>query len=127
MNAQSLVKEICPTTAQSLIKNGARFVDIRESDDVALLAFVAPHIMNIPLSEFDRRYKEIPKDRDIIVVSSDPQKSLLAAGYLINHGFTNVVNMKYGLKQWVNKGYPTKGDSSMLNDNDTCCSPNSYH
>jgi rhodanese-related sulfurtransferase len=56
-------KEVCPTTTQGLIKNGALLVDVREWNEVKELAFDVPNIMVIPLSEFEERYQEIPKDK----------------------------------------------------------------
>jgi hypothetical protein len=35
---QNLVKEICPTTTQTWVKDGALFVDVREKDEVTQLA-----------------------------------------------------------------------------------------
>lgn len=125
MENQTLVKEICPTTTQSWVANEALLVDVREKGEVAELAFDVPNIINIPLSEFDERFTEIPQSKDIVVVGSDPNKSLRAAGFLINHGYGSVVNMKHGLERWVHKGFPTVGDASTLMNNDSCCSSGS--
>lgn len=64
---QTLVKEICPTTTQELVKNGALLVDVREKDEVAELAFDVPKIMNILLSEFEERFSVIPKDQHTVI------------------------------------------------------------
>lgn len=126
MNAQNLVKEICPTTTQEWIKKGALLVDVREENEVAELAFDVPSIMNIPLSEFESRFAEIPKDRDVIMVCRSGGRSLRAAGYLINHGFNRVVNMEHGMIRWAQKGFPTIGDTSAVlgaNSSGSCCAP----
>lgn len=68
MGKQTLVKEICPTTTQTWVKNGALLVDVREKDEIEQLAFDVPDILNIPLSEFEERYTEIPKDKDVVMV-----------------------------------------------------------
>jgi rhodanese-related sulfurtransferase len=59
MEKQTLVNEICPTTTQSWVKRGALLVDVRERDEVEQLAYDVPNIVNIPLSEFEIRYKEL--------------------------------------------------------------------
>ena len=64
MEKQSLVKEICPTTTQTWVKNGALLVDVREKDEVAELTYNVPNIINLPLSEFEERFNEIPQDKD---------------------------------------------------------------
>jgi rhodanese-related sulfurtransferase len=123
MEKQTLVKEICPTTAQGLIKNGALLVDVREKDEVAELSYDTPDNLNIPLSEFEERFSEIPKNQDVIVVCRDGNRSLRAAGFLINHGYLKVVNMEHGLNRWVQKGFPTKGNTASFqkNKHNTAC------
>lgn len=121
MKTQTLVKEICPTSTQAWIQKGALLVDVREKDEVDMLSFDVPNIINIPLSEFDERYTEIPIKSRIVVVSSNPNKSLLAAGFLINHGYKIVVNMKFGLARWVQKGFPTIGDTSQVDEENSSC------
>lgn len=124
---QTLVNEICPTTTQVWVKRGALLVDVRERDEVEQLAYVVPNIVNIPLSEFEIRYTELPFDKNLIIVCRSGGRSLRAAGFLINHGYDagKVVNMKHGIIRWVQKGFPTKGDTSSVSGTDTnsgCCS-----
>jgi len=124
MENQTLVKEICPTTTQEWVKNGALLVDVRENDEVLQLAYDVPNILHIPLSDFENRYNEIPKDKNVVMVCKVGGRSLRAAGFLINHGYDKVVNMQNGIVRWAEKGFPIKGDTSIyLNkDNTACCS-----
>lgn len=127
MEKQSLVKEICPTTTQTWVKNGALLVDVREKDEVAELAYDVPGIVNIPLSEFEERFNEIPQDRGVVVVCRSGARSLRAAGFLVNHGYTKVVNMEHGMIRWATKGFPTKGNTASViqnSQNTGCCSTN---
>jgi len=123
---QTLVNEICPTTTQGWVKKGALLVDVREKDEVEQLAYDVPNIVNIPLSEFEIRYKELPFDKDLVMVCRGGGRSLRAAGFLINNGYDplKVVNMQHGIIRWAQKGFPTKGDTSVLgtNTNSGCCS-----
>lgn len=124
MENQTLVKEICPTTTQEWVKNGALLVDVREKDEVEQSAFDVPAIVNIPLSEFEDRFNEIPKNKDVVMVCKSGSRSLRAAGFLVNHGYGKVVNMQYGITRWVQKGFPTKGDAAIVADNgasSSCC------
>lgn len=122
MENQTLVKEICPTTTQERIKNGALLIDVRENDEVAALAYDVPNSLHIPLSDFENRYLEIPKDKDVVMVCRSGGRSLRAAGFLVNHGYTNVVNMKHGIEKWVQKGFPTKGETKEIDNQGSCCS-----
>ena len=114
MENQTLVKEICPTTTQSWVKRGALLVDVREANEVNQLAFDVPNLLHIPLSEFEERFTEIPKDQKVVMVCKSGGRSLRAAGFLVNHGYDQVVNMQYGIIRWVQKGFPTIGDSSFV-------------
>jgi len=127
MEKQTLVKEICPTTTQGWVKNGALLVDVREKDEVAELAYDVPNIINIPLSEFEERFNEIPKDKEVVMVCRSGGRSLRAAGFLVNHGYTTVVNMEHGMIRWATKGFPTKGDTSSVlgtTQSTGCCDTN---
>jgi rhodanese-related sulfurtransferase len=125
MENQTLVKEICPTTTQEWVKNGALLVDVREKDEVSELAYDVPNIINIPLSEFEERFNEIPKDKDVVMVCKGGGRSLRAAGFLVNHGYDKVVNMQHGIARWVQKGFPTKGNTTVVTGSDSCCSTSS--
>lgn len=124
MENQSLVKEICPTTTQEWVKNGALVVDVREKGEVAQLAYDVPNIINIPLTEFEERFTEIPKDKAVVMVCKSGGRSLRAAGFLVNHGYDKVVNMQHGIIRWAQKGFPTQGDTSSIlqsTQNSGCC------
>lgn len=126
METQTLVKEICPTTTQEWVKRGALLVDVRESEEVAELACDVHNVVNIPLGEFENRYTELSKEHEMVIVCRSGGRSLRAAGFLINHGYDRekVVNMRHGIIRWVQKGFPTKGDTASVISNSesgACC------
>ena len=128
MENQTLVKEICPTKTQKWVANGALLVDVREKDEVAQLAYDVPNLLHIPLTQFEERFAEIPKDKEVVMVCKSGGRSLRAAGFLVNHGYDNVVNMKHGLIRWTQKGFPTKGDTSSILEHastSSCCNTSS--
>ena len=129
MENQVIVTEICPTKTQVLIKKGALLVDVRENAEVEQLAYDVPNIVYIPLSQFEERYTEIPKDQDVVMVCRSGARSLRAAGFLVNQGYENVVNMKHGMIRWAQKGFPTIGDISTVLENaeaSSCCDSHSH-
>jgi rhodanese-related sulfurtransferase len=124
MENQTLVKEICPTTTQQWVANGALLVDVRETNEVVELSYDVPNIIHIPLTQFEERFTEIPKDKEVVMVCKSGGRSLRAAGFLINHGYDKVVNMQYGMIRWAQKGFPTKGDTASVLGNTQgsgCC------
>ena len=122
METQTLVKEICPSTTQQWVKEGALLVDVREKNEVAEVAYEVPNIMDIPLSEFENRYTEIPKEGNVVMVCQSGGRSLRAAGFLVNHGYEKVVNMQHGMNRWLERGFPVKGNVKPATGGSSCCS-----
>lgn len=114
------VKEVCPTSTQELIKRDYLLLDIREKRETDVLKFDVPKVLYIPMSEIEERYLEIPKDEKIVVVCESGERSWRVVSFLQKLGFTNVINMKKGLEKWVQKGFPTVGDTSSIPEH-TCC------
>lgn len=83
-------------------------MDVREVAEVAEVAYDVPNIINIPLSEFEERFAEVPKDKEVVMVCRSGGRSLKATYFLANHGYTNVVNMQHGILRWAEKGFPIK-------------------
>ncbi|MBC8051772.1 MAG: rhodanese-like domain-containing protein [Sphingobacteriaceae bacterium] len=116
LQKQIITTEICPSIAQTLLKNDAIFVDVRELTEVELLSFKVPQLIILPLSELENRYFELPQDQLLVIVCNNGSRSLKATNFLINKGYNagQVVCMKHGLIKWVQKGFPTVGDASFI-------------
>ena len=128
MEKQIVVKQICPSVTQEWVNKGILLVDVREKNEVEQLAYDVPNIINIPLSEFEERYTELPKNIEMVMVCKSGGRSLRATAFLVNHGYTNVVNMEHGIIRWVQKGFPTIGDTSIVVSSgmsNSCCTPSS--
>ncbi|MBC8052207.1 MAG: rhodanese-like domain-containing protein [Sphingobacteriaceae bacterium] len=121
MENQVLVTEICPTTTQKWIEKGAILLDVRERHEIEQIAFDVRDIINIPISEFEFRYWEVPKDKTVVVVCKAGVRSLRAAAFLIVWGYSRVASMKHGIEHWAQKGYPVKGDTSLILENEYEC------
>lgn len=126
--------EIQPPEALEKSSQGILFVDVREPDEIAQLAYDVPEIVAIPLSQFESRYAEVPRDREIVMVCKGGGRSLKTTRFLRDHGYTQVSNMDGGIIQWVQRGYPVKGAvaaiapassgsccSTQASANDSCC------
>jgi rhodanese-related sulfurtransferase len=111
MTAKTLAeaKEVCPTTTRRLLTEGALMVDVREANEVAALAFEVDSVVNIPLSQFEQRWAELPRDRELVLVCETGARSLKATYFLQYQGYEQVANMGGGLVKWMTKGFPVKG------------------
>ena len=98
------------------VKEGALVVDVRNKNEVAEVTFDVPDYMNIPLGELEERINEIPKEKDIVMVSRSGTRSLKATYFLMNAGYENVSNMDGGILKWLQKGFPTIGEVQSADD-----------
>jgi len=67
-----------------------------------------PGARSIPLAELEDRVNEVPRDRPILAICHSGQRSLAAAGYLIQLGYAAVSNVDGGTAAWVERGYPVE-------------------
>ena len=102
-------REVCPTTTRRLLAEGALLVDVRERAEVARMAFDVPALVQMPLSEFEQRFDELPRDRPLVLACESGPRSLKATYFLMYQGFTDVANMDGGLAKWARKGFPVAG------------------
>lgn len=105
----SPAREVCPTAARLLIAEGALMVDVRELNEVAQVAFDVPGVLLMPMSELQQRLAELPRDRDLVLVCREGERSLKATYFLMYQGYERVANMDGGLSKWARKGFPIKG------------------
>ena len=67
-----------------------------------------PGARSIPLGELERRTREVPADRPVLVICQSGQRSLAAASYLALTGWPDVTNVEGGTGAWVQKGFPVE-------------------
>ena len=118
-------KQVCPTTTQRLVREGALLLDVREAAEVARTAFDVPDLVHIPLMALEQRWNVLPRDRDVVVVCETGERSLKATYFLQFQGFTRVSNMDGGLLKWMRKGFPVRGeryDAAAFVGGGACCS-----
>jgi rhodanese-related sulfurtransferase len=116
-------KQVCPTTTLRMSREGALLVDVRERNEVDGLAFDVPDLVVMPMSEFEQRCAELPRDRDLVMVCRVGERSLKATYYLMCRGYTRVANMEGGIAKWTRKGFPVRGNLSaaIVSSKSECC------
>ncbi|MDX1612947.1 MAG: rhodanese-like domain-containing protein [Candidatus Promineifilaceae bacterium] len=78
-------------------------VDVRQ--EVETRSGVVPGAVLIPLTEFGRRYEELPRDRPILTICRSNHRSPLAARRLATAGY-EVTDVAGGLSAWEAAGLP---------------------
>lgn len=97
-------QSVSPTEAQARIQSGAMLLDVRESSEYQ--AAHAPAAKLISLGVLQRRLKEIPKEREILVICASGARSAQAAALLAKEGF-QVTNVSGGMAGWQRAGLRT--------------------
>jgi rhodanese-related sulfurtransferase len=98
--------EVSVDEALTLHQSGVFVLDVSwpaEWDEYHL-----PGATLIPLDQLFTRYNELPRDRQILVVSRSGESSQKAREFLVEAGF-NAVSMTGSLGEWYAKGYPIDG------------------
>ncbi len=111
------IKEVNPATAFEKIQNGALLVDIREAEEIEMVAFDTKEQMLLPHSEFSYRFLEVPKDREVILGCNSGTRSRIATLFLIEQNFDNVYNLKGGITDWISLEFPVKWDNYKTENN----------
>lgn len=72
-------------------------LDVRESGERAQFHIPSHHI---PMSEFQNRFAELPRDRKIVVYCAHGIRSARAAALLKKAGYSSVFTLKDGISAW---------------------------
>lgn len=102
--AKAKYVDVIVQQGKEMIDRGEVFVlDVRTREE-----YNESHINGstlIPVQELDIRYKELPRDKKILVYCRTGGRSVAASEILVKNGFTQVYNMKGGITEWKNAGY----------------------
>ncbi len=60
----------------------------------------------IPLSDLERRIREVPRNRTVVVYCAVGSRSRMAAGLLARQGYGSVYNVSDGIVGWYRSGLP---------------------
>ncbi len=81
----------------------AGLVDVREQEEFDEVN-LGGHL--IPLSEFEARWSEVPKDKPVYIYCRSGRRSRTALEYLKKQGYTNAMNVTGGILAWLNEVNP---------------------
>jgi len=106
------VRNLTPLESFELCKKGASIVDVREEYLTVFKMFMVAGIIYLPFSDLERLWRQLPKDKLLIVADSVSIKSIEAVVFLTHMGLHNVANMAGGIVDWERDGLPVTTDES---------------
>lgn len=74
-------------------------LDVREPWEIALCQI--PSSVAIPMGQIPSRLRELPKDRELVVVCHHGMRSLQVARFLERNGFERLCNLEGGIDRWA--------------------------
>ena len=101
-------KTIDVQQAQSMAKQGALFLDVREQAEYD--AVHATGVTLIPLGQLKNRLSEIRayENKPVVVICRSGSRSAQASGILTQSGFKDVSNIQGGTLAWEKAGLPVE-------------------
>jgi Rhodanese-related sulfurtransferase len=108
------IKEVSVANAMERINNGALLIDVREWDEIEMVAYGVDGHLQIPQSEFSIRFNEIPRNREIIVGCHSGNRSRTITLFLMEQGFSNVHNLNGGIRDWMEQELPVTWDNTIV-------------
>lgn len=84
---------------------GALIIDVREPNEYAQIR--ARGAVLLPLGRLNGRVKDLPRDREILLMCRTGGRSANATQFLAANGFENVTNVNGGIVAWYQAGLPT--------------------
>jgi adenylyltransferase/sulfurtransferase len=107
-NVTNTSTEISAVELKQRIDRGdaLKIVDVREPNEYQINRI--PGSVLIPLGDVPKRYNELDPNGQIVVHCKTGGRSAKAADFLRSVGFKNVLNLKGGVLDWVDKVDPTQ-------------------
>jgi rhodanese-related sulfurtransferase len=84
----------------------AVLVDVREMSE--MVAIRAEDAVALPLSQFARRFGELPTDRPLLIVCHVGERSAMATRFLIQNGYPQASSVLGGMVAWERAGLPVR-------------------
>ncbi|MSR13529.1 MAG: sulfurtransferase [Gammaproteobacteria bacterium] len=100
--------EISPQTLmERLTREPPKLIDVREPWEFELCRIAGA--INVPLQTLPARLPELEQSHDIVVICHHGMRSLYAAEFLRDQGFSSVLNLTGGIARWgreIDPGMP---------------------
>jgi rhodanese-related sulfurtransferase len=98
-----LIEQLPATALREWLADNARamplILDVREPWENAICKLADSQLL--PMREIPARWKELPRDRDIVVLCHHGMRSLQVANFLRSMGLSRLYNLSGGIAAWA--------------------------
>jgi rhodanese-related sulfurtransferase len=100
------VQDVSSREAKTLLEKNKNIflLDVRTPQENSQAKLPGTNL--IPIAEIERRIKEVPKNKTILVYCAVGSRSKSVAEYLSKNGYKDVYNMTDGIVGWYRNGFP---------------------
>jgi rhodanese-related sulfurtransferase len=100
------VPAIAPEDLVAMLNRGGRpfLLDLRDAEEFK--SYHLKEAVNIPLDDLQKRLRDLPRDRDILLTCHGGQQSIVGARVLHHLGIERVKRLDGGIIAWQQKGLP---------------------
>ena len=105
-DAKANIREVSVDGTPDRIKHGAALIDVREDNEWETAHAAGAVHLGRGIIERDIVSAFPDKDAELILYCGGGFRSALAASNLQKMGYTNVVSMDGGIRDWRGRGYP---------------------
>ena len=101
------IKEISVQSLNEKINNNEKFalIDVREDEELKISKI--SQAIHIPMNNIANHLKQLPSEKQIIIMCKSGGRSAQVCEYLSNQGYSNVYNLKGGIISWALEIDPT--------------------
>lgn len=101
--------EVTADEAAALLENvGPLILDVRTTGEFQQAHIAGANLLPVQILEENLETLASFKNEPLFVYCASGNRSTVASRLLIDAGFTNVYNLRYGIGDWVRKGYPVE-------------------
>lgn len=104
------ILNLSPREAADCLSRGAVLVDLREAYETNYRLFDVDETLHVPWTRFAASYRELPRDRPLILADAAGIYCREAAGILVAAGYTNIAKLSGGMIDWDAAGLPLRKD-----------------
>jgi rhodanese-related sulfurtransferase len=94
--------DVSAEDAHQMVEDGGFLLDVRETDEWD--AGHAPDAVLIPMSDFQARAGELPRDRWIVTICRTGNRSRAVVDALVGAGY-DAVNVDGGMRAWASEDF----------------------
>lgn len=121
------IVNLSPDEALSCVRQGAVFIDLRETYETNFRVFDVERVIYLPWSAFPGRFLELPRGEALILADASGIYCRAAAGMLVSEGFTNVAKLSGGMIDWDASGFPVRKDAEYELGGQCACKMKTRH